>query len=50
VSVDYDDFDSSYVRNANGNLVRVAPGSAAWDVYNNSSRLGVRAKKTWAAA
>ena len=45
VSVDYDDFDSSYVRNANGNLVRVAPGSAAWDVYNNSSRLGVRGEE-----
>ncbi len=45
VSVDYDDFDSSYVRNANGNLIRVAPGSAAWDVFNNSSRLGVRGEE-----
>lgn len=45
VSVDYDDFDSTYARNADGSLVRVVPGSAAWDVYNNSSRLGVRGEE-----
>lgn len=45
VSVDYDDFDSTYARAADGSLVRVVPGSAAWDVYNNSSRLGVRGEE-----
>lgn len=45
VSVDYDDFDSTYARSANGDLVRVVPGSAAWDVFPNNSRLGVRGEE-----
>lgn len=45
VSVDYEDFDSWYAREANGNLIRVAPGSDGWDVVNNSSRLGVRGEE-----
>jgi predicted porin len=42
VSVDYEEFNSSYVRLPNGNLSRTIIGSDAWDVYNNASRLGVR--------
>jgi len=40
VSLDYDDFDSVYARAADGTLVRTQAGSEAWDIYNNSSRLG----------
>jgi len=42
VSVDYEEFNSSYVRLPNGNLSRTIIGSDAWDVFNNASRLGVR--------
>ncbi len=45
VSVDYDDFDSDYARGPNGELIRTNPGSDAWDVYNNASRLGVRGEE-----
>jgi len=45
VSLDYDDFDSSYTRNANGTLTRIIAGSNAWDIFNNSSRLGVRGEE-----
>ena len=45
VSLDYDDFDSTYARAADGSLVRVTPGSNAWDVFNNTSRLGVRGEE-----
>ena len=44
VSVDYDEWNSDYVE-ANGGLVRTRIGSDAWDVYNNSSRLGVRGEE-----
>lgn len=44
VSVDYDDFDSTYSL-VNGNLVRRTVGFDAWDVVNNSSRLGVRGEE-----
>jgi predicted porin len=42
VSVDYEEFNSNYVRLPNGNLERITIGSDAWDVFNNASRLGVR--------
>lgn len=45
VSVDYDDYDSSYIRNANGSLTRSIAGSAAWDIFNDSSRIGVRGEE-----
>jgi predicted porin len=45
VSVDYDEFDSSYTRGPNGALVRTIVGSDAWDVFNNASRLGVRGEE-----
>ncbi|MFZ1829162.1 MAG: porin [Candidatus Competibacteraceae bacterium] len=45
VSVDYEEFNSSYVRLPNGNLSRTIIGSDAWDVVNNSSRLGVRGEE-----
>ena len=45
VSLDYDDFDSSYTRNANGTLTRIIAGSNAWDIFNNASRLGVRGEE-----
>jgi predicted porin len=45
VSVNYNDLDSTYVRDAQGNLVRVFAGFTAWDVVNNSSRLGVRGEE-----
>ncbi|MCP5132509.1 MAG: porin [Gammaproteobacteria bacterium] len=45
VSVDYNDLDSTYVTNARGDLVRVFTGFTAWDVVNNSSRLGVRGEE-----
>ena len=44
VSVDYDEFDSNY-RLVNGELDRVSAGSDAWDVVNNTSRLGVRGEE-----
>ena len=44
VSVDYDDFDSWY-ESVNGQLVRTTPGYEGWDVYNNTSRLGVRGEE-----
>ncbi|MBK8181902.1 MAG: porin [Candidatus Competibacteraceae bacterium] len=45
VSLDYTDTDSDYARAANGDLVRTAVGSAAWDMFNNASRLGVRGEE-----
>ena len=45
VSVDYDEYNSDYVRAPNGGLVRIRPGSDAWDMYNNTSRLGVRGEE-----
>lgn len=45
VSLDYTDADSDYVRAANGGLVRTKVGSAAWDIFNNASRLGVRGEE-----
>jgi predicted porin len=45
VSVDYDEFNSDYVRLPNGDLDRFRAGSDAWDVYNNASRLGVRGEE-----
>ena len=44
VSVDYDEWNSDYVQ-INGRLVRTRIGSDAWDVYNNTSRLGVRGEE-----
>lgn len=44
VSVDYDDFDSNYA-SINGQLVRTERGRDGWDVYNNTSRLGVRGEE-----
>ncbi len=44
VSVDYDEWNSNYAE-VNGELVRTRIGSDAWDVYNNSSRLGVRGEE-----
>jgi predicted porin len=44
VSVDYDDFDSSYSL-VNGVLVRDQAGSDAWDIFPNNSRLGVRGEE-----
>ena len=44
VSVDWDERDSDYI-DVNGRLVRVAPGTDAWDVFNNASRLGVRGEE-----
>jgi predicted porin len=41
VSVDYVDLDSTYTTDRRGNLTRIVPGFDAWDVVNNSSRLGV---------
>lgn len=49
VSVDYYDIDTTYygynVRNADGSLVPIDKGYDTWDVYNNSSRLGVRGEE-----
>jgi predicted porin len=46
VSVDYDDFDSWYDQDlVTGELTRTIRGSDAWDVFNNSSRLGVRGEE-----
>lgn len=47
VSLDYDDFDTTYYpeRLPNGALRPFALGYDAWDVYNNSSRLGVRGEE-----
>jgi len=45
VSVDYDEFNSNYIRLPNGNLERISAGSDAWDVFNNASRLGVRGEE-----
>ena len=45
VSVDYIDLDSTYTTDSRGNLVRIFPGFATWDVVNNSSRLGVRGEE-----
>ena len=45
VSVDYDEFNSDYQRNADGSLDRTRIGSDAWDVFNNASRLGVRGEE-----
>lgn len=45
VSVDYEDFDSSYSQLPNGSLQRIIPGSDGWDVFNNASRLGVRGEE-----
>lgn len=44
VSVDWDERNSDYI-DVNGGLVRVAPGTDAWDVFNNASRLGVRGEE-----
>jgi len=44
VSVDYDEWNSDYIE-VDGRLERVRAGSDAWDVYNNSSRLGVRGEE-----
>ena len=49
VSVDFDDYGSNYIGHTNANgttgLTRIAPGVTAWDVYNNTSRLGVRGEE-----
>jgi predicted porin len=45
VSVDYDEFNSDYIRLPNGDLDRIRAGSDAWDMYNNASRLGVRGEE-----
>ena len=45
VSVDFDDFDSTYSRLPSGKLVRRSVGTDSWDVYNNASRLGVRGEE-----
>jgi len=45
VSVDYSDFNASYALAPNGSLVRVTPGTDSWDVWNNTSRLGVRGEE-----
>jgi predicted porin len=45
VSVDYDEYNSSYFRLPNGDLERFRIGYDAWDVYNNASRLGVRGEE-----
>jgi len=45
VSVDFIDLGSTYVQDAQGNLIRVIPGFTTWDVVNNSSRLGVRGEE-----
>lgn len=44
VSVDWDEWNSDYI-NVNGVLVRTRPGTDAWDLYNNASRLGVRGEE-----
>lgn len=47
VSVDYDDVDTTYLnaRQPNGALVPFTRGFNAWDVFNNTSRLGVRGEE-----
>ncbi|MDG4553037.1 MAG: porin [Candidatus Competibacter sp.] len=47
VSVDYTDLDTTYsgLRAANGSLIPVVKGFTAWDVVNDSSRLGVRGEE-----
>ncbi len=46
VSVDYEDYNSDYTQNlSTGALTRIRAGYDAWDVYNNSSRLGVRGEE-----
>lgn len=54
VSVDYDDFDTTYAANNLGGpifdpvtnrYVVLVPGVDAWDVFNNASRLGVRGEE-----
>lgn len=52
VSVDYTDLDTTYATDDkgaliyDGNRLRVlVPGTEAWDVWNNSSRLGVRGEE-----
>ncbi|MEZ5599618.1 MAG: porin [Candidatus Competibacteraceae bacterium] len=47
VSVDYTDLDTTYTgeRAADGSLIPLVKGFTAWDVVNNSSRLGVRGEE-----
>jgi predicted porin len=45
VSVDYSDFESHNVRAPQGARSRTRPGVDAWDVWNNTSRLGVRGEE-----
>lgn len=47
VSVDYTDLDTTYTgaRAADGSLIPIVKGFTAWDVVNNSSRLGVRGEE-----
>ncbi|HMR02511.1 MAG TPA: porin, partial [Candidatus Competibacter phosphatis] len=47
VSVDYTDLDTTYLdaRAPDGSLIPLVKGFTAWDVVNNSSRLGVRGEE-----
>lgn len=45
LSVDYTDSDSDYARGPNGALVRTVVGNAAWDIFNNASRLGIKGEE-----
>lgn len=46
VSLDYDDNDTTYAQGpVPGTIIPVVPGNQAWDVFNNTSRLGVRGEE-----
>ncbi len=53
VSVDYEDFDTTYrsdesvhpIDPVTGRYEVLVPGSNAWDVFNDASRLGVRGEE-----
>lgn len=46
VSLDYDDNDTTYAQGSvPGTIIPVVPGNQAWDIFNNSSRLGVRGEE-----